>query len=166
METQGFLREHLLLPQEPFVLCGFAALHWCWYHLPKVLDEWGGGGGEGGDCRGKWLFAGGIRPAAVTFLLIYKIKWPLNVFLQQHSENKYSGDLCGRKEGFTTFISLLLISTILPPWARWQLTVARRPLSSFFQLVQLNNCIGLSCQKRTGWNKICGAREWLWLVRV
>lgn len=58
------------------------------------------------------------------------------------------------KKELATFISLLLIGPVLPPWAWWQLTVARRPETSFFQMVQQNNCIVFCCQKLTGWNKI------------
>lgn len=58
-----------------------------------------------------------------------------------------------KKTGLATSTSLLLTGPILPPWAWWQLTVARRP-ETFLQLVQQNNCIVFSCQKLTGWNKI------------
>lgn len=76
---------------------------------------------------------------------------------------KQPGVLCGeetitkrkrKKNGLATSTSLLLTGPILPPWAWWQLTVARRPETSFLQLVQQNNCIVFSCQKLTGWNKI------------
>lgn len=59
-----------------------------------------------------------------------------------------------RKKELATFTSLLLIGPALPPWAWRQLTVARRPETSFLQMVQQNNCIVFCCQKLTGWNQI------------
>lgn len=58
-----------------------------------------------------------------------------------------------RKKG-TLSLPLFSQDRLLPPWAWWQLTVARRPETSFLQLVQQNNCIVFSCQKLTGWNQI------------
>lgn len=58
------------------------------------------------------------------------------------------------KMGFTTFLSLLfLIGPILPPQARWQPTVARRP-QTFFIWLQQNNGLELSTQKHS-------APQWL-----
>lgn len=51
------------------------------------------------------------------------------------------------KMGFTTLLSLFfLIGPILPPQARWQPTVARRPQTVFIWLQQ-NNCLELCTQK-------------------
>lgn len=59
-----------------------------------------------------------------------------------------------KKKELATLISLLLIGPVLPPWAWWQLTVARRPETSLLQMVQQSNCIVFCCQKLTGWNQI------------
>lgn len=77
-------------------------------------------------------------------------------------KTKRSGDLC--REGtetrgkeikeLATFAPCLFTGPILPPWAWWQLTVARRPQTPFFFRVQQNNCIVFYCQKLAGWNKI------------
>lgn len=76
-----------------------------------------------------------------------------------HHEDKWSNlAVCAERKQKpkekNTFTSLLFTGPILPPWAWWQLTVARRPETSFLQSVQQNNCIVFSCQKLTGWNKI------------
>lgn len=45
--TQAVHREWLHIPQDPFVGCGCATRRRCWYHLPNLFEERGGGGGWG-----------------------------------------------------------------------------------------------------------------------
>lgn len=165
--THTVHREQEHIPQDPFVGCGCAMRHRCWYYLPNLFEERGGGVGWGWSdtVRHGWKENIHVRRRRLLRHRDNSIPWyekftrhritlagvfSLNTVkyeLREVTGFNVGEHVWWKHRGLAALTSFSSQDHFYLLRHGGDLTVARIPETSFLQLVQQNNCIVFFCQK-------------------